>query len=384
VQATRLAHIEQEKLLPLLSGGRLIKRESTEIGVIMRFNRILTSLEVYVPGEQSRDGKYVKLNTNESPYPPAPAVAATIAEFAAKGGLNKYPDPQCSKLRAAIADRLSVPTDWILVGNGSDEVLRLVCHAMLEPGDSIAMLYPTYVLYRTLAAMFGAGCAEFDVGEPNFEIPSDAFTKPAQILFLANPNPPIGTLYPVALVEELIKSQPDRLVVIDEAYVDFSGATSLELVRKFKNVAVTRTFSKCYALAGMRMGFIVANRVLIEQLEKLKDSYNVNVISQAAALAAWESPEYYAEVAKRICETRAVLTRELRARGFAVPNSAGNFVFARRADAPQLYQRLKERKILVRYFNARGLSDGVRITIGTPEEIETLIHAIDEIDGRLP
>lgn len=347
----------------------------------MRFNSILASLEAYVPGEQPRDGNYVKLNTNESPYPPAPEVVEAIKGCSFEDSLNKYPDPLSMALRKAVAERFEFSPDNVLVGNGSDEVLRLVCHACLERGDSIAMLYPTYVLYRTLAAMFGAGCIEFDVEAPSFEIPKQAFTQPSQILFVANPNPPIGTLYPVELVEELVKCQPERLVVVDEAYADFSQATCLELVRRYRNVAVTRTFSKCYALAGLRIGFIVGNQQLIEQLLKLKDSYNVNRISQAAAVAAWHAMDYYRGIARQICETREYLARELRRRGFDVPQSAGNFVFARCRNAEQLYLCLKERKILVRYFKARKLEDGIRITIGTPDEVRVLLNALDELQS---
>lgn len=349
----------------------------------MRFNSILDSLEAYVPGEQPRDSKYLKLNTNECPYPPAPAVAEAILRGLREGTLNKYPDPISLDLRSAIAERLDVPIESILVGNGSDEVLRLICHALLWSGETIAMLYPTYVLYRTLAAMFGARCVEVDVSPPDYGIPERAFSVKSQIFFLANPNPPLGTLYPVEVIEEMVRAQPQRLVVVDEAYADFAGSTAISLVKRYPNLAVTRTFSKCYALAGLRVGFVVAAPELISQLYKLKDSYNVNRISQAAALAAWMARDYYAEIVRRICETRGRLVSELRGRGFDVPTSSGNFVFARRKDAASLYRALKERKILVRYFDARLLQDGVRITIGTDDEISALLQAIDELDGRV-
>lgn len=348
----------------------------------MRFNPVLDSLEAYVPGEQPRDGTYVKLNTNESPYPPAPAVERAITEFLADNSLRKYPDPACTKLREALAKRLDVPVGWILVGNGSDEVLRLLCHALLAPGDRIGMLYPTYVLYRTLAAMFGAACEEFDVEPPDFAIPDRAKSDACQILFLANPNPPMGTAYSKDVVEEVVRCAADRLVVVDEAYVDFGGSTAVELVRRYQNVAVTRTFSKSYALAGLRIGFVVAQPPLIEQLEKLKDSYNVNSVSQVAALAAWEAVDYYRELVRKVCETREWLRGELVARGFEVAQSAGNFLFARRRDARELYLALKQRRVLVRWFDQRLLRDGLRITVGTPQETEALLQALDAIDGR--
>jgi histidinol-phosphate aminotransferase len=350
----------------------------------MRFNPILESFESYVPGEQPGEGRYVKLNTNECPYPPAPEVAAAVEACLAKNALNKYPDPTCTALRKAIGERLDVAPEWIFVGNGSDEVLRLLCHALLAPGDATGMLYPTYVLYRTLAAMFGARCVEFDTSAPSHDIPQLAFSTPTQILFLANPNPPLGTLYPLEAIEALANAQPQRLVVVDEAYVDFAGhASAVDLVKRVPNIAVTRTFSKSYALAGMRAGFVIARRELIEQISKLKDSYNVNRITQAAALSAWQARSYYEHLVAAVCATRSKLEAELRLRGFAVPSSAGNFVFARRADAAELYRRLRERKVLVRYFNMRLLTDGVRITVGTREDIVALLKAIDELDGRI-
>ncbi len=350
---------------------------------MIRFNPILASLDAYVPGEQPRDGQYVKLNTNECPYPAAPEVVESIQEALAQNVLQKYPDPTAFELRSALADRLGVSSDWILVGNGSDEVLRLICHALLSPGEMIGMLYPTYVLYRTLAAMFGAGCDEFDVMEPDYAIPEALESAAMKILFVANPNPPYGTLYALEDIERLVQAQPERLVVVDEAYIDFAQApTAIRLVKHYPNIAVTRTFSKSYALAGMRVGFVVAQRPVIQQLEKLKDSYNVNLLSLRAALAALQAKEYYKRIISEICKTRAFLTAELERRGFVVPKSAGNFVFARREGAAELYQRLKAQKILVRYFDARLLRDGVRITVGTPAEISALLEAIDRLDGR--
>jgi histidinol-phosphate aminotransferase len=339
----------------------------------------VNALEAYVPGEQPREAGYVKLNTNESPYPPAPDVIAAVREAAAEGAFNKYPDPASMSLRDAIAERIQVPVSQILVGNGSDEVLRLVCHAFLRPGtdDCIGMVYPTYVLYRTLAAMFGAGCFAFEVSGPDYAIPDDAYLSPARVFFLANPNPPLGTRYARAEVARLAAADPDRLLVVDEAYVDFSEGDMMEVFREFSNVAITRTFSKSYSLAGMRVGFIVAREPLISQLEKIKDSYNLNRVSQVAAEAAWKAISYYDEKSGLICENRGFLAEELQIRGFEVPASSGNFVFARRRDAAELYRKLKEQRILVRYFDAPALRDGLRITVGTRPELNALLSALD-------
>jgi histidinol-phosphate aminotransferase len=347
----------------------------------MRFNPVLETLEAYVPGEQPQGEGFVKLNTNECPYSPAPSVIEALIRECNSCTLQKYPDPTSRALREAIAERYGLQIEWVLVGNGSDEILRLVCHAFLTPGDCIAMLYPTYVLYRTLAAMFGAGCQEFDVSAPTYTIPEEAFRARCQIFFIANPNPPLGTLYSIEEIEKLAALNPQRLVVVDEAYADFAGLTAIDLVKRYENVAVSRTFSKSYALAGARVGFLIARPKIINQIWKLKDSYNVNRMSQTAALAAWKAQEYYSDIVRKICETRKYLRNELIKRGFTVPESAGNFLLARREDARMLYQNLKARKVLVRYFDARLLQDAVRITIGTKEEVDQLLKAIDEIDG---
>ncbi|AXA35680.1 Histidinol-phosphate aminotransferase [Candidatus Sumerlaea chitinivorans] len=347
----------------------------------LRVNPAVEALAAYVPGEQPRESGFIKLNTNENPYPAAPEVERAIAEALQERSLQKYPDPACSRLRQSLAERLDVSPENILVGNGSDEVLRLVCHAYLDPkaNDSIAMLYPTYVLYRTLAAMFNGACEEYQVEGPDYRFPEAAYASEARVFFLANPNPPIGTQYDIEVIARLAEARPERLLVVDEAYVDFAGTTAVPLVKKYPNLAVTRTFSKSYALAGMRVGFIVASSDVISQLEKIKDSYNVNRLSQIAAQAAWEAQHYYEERTNQICATRESLRAALLARGFEVPRSFGNFVFARHSGARELYAELKQRHILVRYFDLPGLQDGIRITIGTPDEIQALLVAIDEI-----
>ena len=347
----------------------------------IRTNPAVERLEPYIPGEQPRGGGYIKLNTNENPYPPAPAVIEAVRHTADEAAYNKYPDPVATSLREAVATSLHVPVQQVLAGNGSDEVLRLICHAFLDPnaGDSIGMLNPTYVLYQTLAEMFGAGVQSFRVQPPDYVIPGEAVSAAVKVFFLPNPNPPIGTRYPIGVLEQLAAADPARLLVVDEAYVDFASGDSMEVFRRFPNVAVTRTFSKSYSLAGMRVGFIVAREPLIAELAKIKDSYNLNRVSLAAAEAAWKSRDYYDARCREICADREWLRAELIERGFEVPASEGNFVFVRRAAAADLYARLKERKILVRYFKAAELADGVRITIGTRPELKALLAAIDDL-----
>jgi histidinol-phosphate aminotransferase len=287
-------------------------------------------------------------------------------------------------LREAIAERNGLQPSQVLIGNGSDEVLRLLCHAFLDPqvSEGVGMLYPTYSLYVTLAEMFGAGCTMFDVEAPDYEIPSAAIEADVKLFFVANPNPPLGTLYSMEVLKQMAVARSGRLLVIDEAYVDFSGRDALELLKEFDNVVITRTFSKSYSLAGLRFGFVLGAADVITQLEKIRDSYNINRLTQVAAEAAFYATDYYRDCIGRIIADREFLRTELLERGFVVPNSAGNFVFARCTGAEKLYQELKSQKVLIRYFKARGLEDGMRISIGTHAEIVALLKKIDDIYQR--
>jgi histidinol-phosphate aminotransferase len=347
----------------------------------IRINPNVASLHAYIPGEQPREPGFVKLNTNESPYPPAPEVPEAVRSTAAEAAYNKYPDPLCTALRESIAADLGVTPAHVLVGNGSDEVLRLLCHAFLDSsaGEQIGMLNPTYVLYETLAAMFGATAQIFDLAAPDYSLPEAAILANVKMFFLPNPNPPIGTYYSLDNLRALAAHSAQRLVVMDEAYVDFAPGTAVPLLKEFPNVIVTRTFSKSYSLAGLRVGFVLAQPELITELNKIRDSYNVNRISQAAALAAWNARPYYRDMTLRIQQDRDYLAGQLRNRGFEVPESHGNFVFARRHGAAELYAALKSRKVLVRYFSTPALADGVRITVGTRADLDTLLHELDTL-----
>ena len=347
--------------------------------------KLFQKLTPYVPGEQPQEGGFIKLNTNENPYPPGPSVAKRVSE-AVSNRLRIYPDPVCSKLRAALSARVGFPPEQILVANGSDESLRLLCTAFLEPGETIAMLSPTYSLYETLAQIADAKWAEFPVSAADdYAFPSNAIKeKAAKIFFLANPNPPLGTFYDRETVRALCEARANRLVVLDEAYVDFSRGNHLSLVREFPNLAVTRTYSKAYSLAGARVGYVVAQRAVIERLYAVKDSYNVNALSQAAAIGALEDKDYYSEKIAELIATRDELRAELGALGFEVPESQGNFLFARRGDGASLYEMLKKEKILVRHFKRANLKDGVRITIGTRQQVATLLETLKNLVEKVP
>ncbi len=348
-------------------------------------NPKIDSMHGYVPGEQLNDASVVKLNTNEAPYPAAPAVAQAIKTETDLALFNKYPDPTCFELRSAIAARFDITSEEVVVGNGSDEILRLVVHAFTRPGagDKIATSNPTYTLYSVLAEMFGVEVESYASEMPHYSLSEMLIEAPAKIIFLPNPNPPIGTFYTTADLECLAAADPDRLVVIDEAYVDFAPNDAVSVYKNYDNVVITRTFSKSYALAGLRAGFIICRPELAAVLNKIKDSYNVNRLTQVAALAAWNAREYYKDMVKQILVDRAFLAGALKERGFVVPDSHGNFVFARKAGVKKLYDELKHKKILVRHFDLPALKDGIRITVGTRSQLDQLLAAIDGITAKL-
>jgi len=339
-------------------------------------------MEGYVPGEQPTDPNVVKLNTNENPYPPAPQVMEALAALG-PGAVRKYPPVTADALRDAIGRRLGARREEIIVGYGSDEILRLLCHAIAGPGRPIASLMPSYSLYPVLAGLYEAQTLLFDERPPregeSAVLPEGFVKAAAPLVFLANPNPPYGTFYPLAEVERLCEAGANRVVVVDEAYVDFAPQTAVPLVKRFSNLAITRTFSKSYSLAGMRVGFGIAAPELIHSLMVLKDSYNLPIASQVAALAAWEAREYFEETRRKIIAGRGRLAEQLRARGFDMTVSEGNFVFARHPKAAEIYERLKARGVLIRYWPKPPVAGGVRVTVGTEQEIGRLFEELDRI-----
>ncbi len=363
----------------------------------------IQALEAYVPGEQPKIPGLIKLNTNENPYPPAPEVIETARREASES-MRIYPDPMSTALCEEAARLCGVEPDQVIFANGSDEILRMICMAWLDAGEEAAMLWPTYSLYDTFVGMFGgrvrhiaaqAGAALPMPGDEGFSPASESKvaasksqaaaseSQAPRVFFLANPNPPYGTLYALDEVERLARALPRTLVVLDEAYVDFApaGASGLPLLARCPNLIVTRTFSKSYSLAGMRLGFGVANRDLIAVLRKVKDSYNLDRVSQAAGLAALRAREAFDRAVAAINRERERLAGELRAIGFDVPESAANFIFPRRGpiEARAWFTGLRERRILVRYFTTPELRDGVRISIGTPQQMDALIQATKEM-----
>jgi histidinol-phosphate aminotransferase len=332
----------------------------------------------YVPGEQPQSGKWIKLNTNENPYPPSPAVARAIAATAEGRALAKYPDPMATVFRMRAAEVLGVDPEWILCGNGSDDILTILVRTFVGEGEWLRIAYPTYILYRTLAGLQGAHCDEV-LYERDFSL-ADGFAAPREglrLAFLANPNSPSGTVLPPERVLELAERLPCPLVV-DEAYGDFADTNCLDLVKQCERVIVTRSFSKSYALAGLRFGFTVARPAIIAELRKVKDSYNCDALSIAAATAAIDDQAWLVANRAKVIATRRRLTDAMRALGYDAVESQANFVWCTHPERPHkaVYEALKARQILVRFMSYAGWGDGLRISVGTDDEIDAFLAII--------
>jgi histidinol-phosphate aminotransferase len=345
----------------------------------------IAALSGYVPGEQPQGGKWIKLNTNENPYPPSPAVARAIVATTAGRTLAKYPDPLATVFRMRAAEVLGVSPDWILCGNGSDDLLTILVRTFVGAGEWLRMPYPSYILYRTLAGIQGAHCDECHYNadwslDDRFGAASTTAGDPIKLAIIANPNSPSGTLLPPTRVAALA----DRLacaVVVDEAYGDFADTNCLDLVRQNPRVIVTRSFSKSYALAGLRFGFAVAQPHVIAELQKVKDSYNCDTLSIAAATAAIDDQAWLADNRARIIATRRRLTDAMRSLGYHAQESQANFVWCTHPERPHkpIYEALKAQGILIRFMHYDGWGDGLRITVGTDEEIDAFLACIKTI-----
>lgn len=352
-----------------------------------KFRANVEAMVAYVPGEQPAAGaKVIKLNTNENPYPPSPAVAEAVrAEVGADGDrLRLYSDPKALALRQAAADVFGFPIERVLHGNGSDELLAMIFRAFVAEGESVAYPYPTYVLYETLAQAQGAKIQEFDF-DRTFSLPKELFGCGARVVFLACPNSPSGTVYSDKEIRALAHSLGDGLLVIDEAYGEFADSNHLKLALELENVAVLRTFSKSHSLAGMRLGLLFSSARVVEGLWKVKDSYNLDRLAIAAGAASLRDVAWTKKNVEKVKATRVKLAEGLGNLGLKPIASQANFIFARMKDASQAaaaYRFLKERGILIRYFPARLLDDGLRITVGTDGEIAELLAALKEFLSR--
>jgi histidinol-phosphate aminotransferase len=343
------------------------------------FRAHIEMMDGYVPGEQPTEPDVVKLNTNENPYPPSPRVLEAVHSIAGEQ-LRRYPPPLGDAFRHAAAEVLGVRPEMIICGNGMDDVLNMTVRAFSGPEARLAYPAPTYTLYAVLAAIEASMLTEVPFG-PRYELPFDELVAAdGRVTYLCNPNSPSGTCVPVDQVAELARAVRGVLVV-DEAYVDFADDNCMPLAGEFGNVLVLRTLSKGYSMAGMRFGYGVGNPNLIDGLMKVKDSYNVDAVSIAAATAAIRDQDYARQNWQRVRDERQRLTDELTALGFDVLPSQSNFLLAAitKPSAEGLYESLKARKILVRYFKQPRLEDSLRITVGTPDENDALLAALREL-----
>ena len=348
------------------------------------FRKNIAALAGYVPGEQPRDEKVIKLNTNENPYPASPRVFAALRK-AINRSLRLYPEPLADSLRTVAATAYGVKRENILAGNGSDEILSIIMRSFIGPQDRVAFPVPTYSLYDTLIAIQEGQPSPVDY-LPDFSLPEALAAQNAAVTFLCNPNSPSGTIVPLPDIERLARAV-SGILVVDEAYVDFAeseGASTVPLISRLSNLIVLRTFSKSFSLAGMRVGLAFASEEIISGMMKVKDSYNLNRLSLVAATAALQDMSWMTRNVRRIQRSRRQLSTGLRKMGFYVYPSHANFVMARKTEQnlKRLYERLKGQQIFVRYFDVPGLQDSLRITVGTPQEIRALLKEIEAIDDN--
>ena len=343
-------------------------------------NQQYRSLEAYTPGEQPRNMQYIKLNTNESPYPPAPSVVEAMTGEQVEL-LRLYSDPTAKELKEKLAGLYEVQPESVFVSNGSDEVLNFAFMAF--GGQGVVFPEISYGFYEVYAELYQLDSEKIPL-EEDFSLDYRKYCGAGKMVVIANPNAPTGMSIPVWQIEEILKSNPDSLVLIDEAYVDFGGETCLPLIEKYDNLLVTRTFSKSRCLAGGRLGYAFANPAVIADLEKIKYStnpYNINRLTLLLGAATVDAEPYYREKCREIMETRSWTAKQLEDLGFRVLPSNTNFLFAKteKMDGGELYEALKARGILVRHFGNPKICQYNRITIGTKQQMEALIHTLKEV-----
>ncbi len=346
---------------------------------------IIQKLEPYTPGEQPKHQPVIKLNTNENPWGPSPRVLEAIIA-ASDDALRLYPDPTATDLREGIASSLNLTSDHIFAGNGSDEVLAHAFHAFFSGKDAVLFPEITYAFYPTYCKLYSIKHRLIPLDD-NFHLNPADFRGPCGGIVLANPNAPTGLTMPLDDIEAILKANPDVVVLVDEAYVDFGGESAVQLVPDYDNLLVIQTFSKSRSLAGVRVGFAAAQPHLIEGLQRVKDSFNsypLGRLSLAAGLAAWEDTEWFEKTRDLIVADREKLSADLRALDFKVLPSSANFIFASHASLPaeQLHAELRKRGILVRHFKAKRIDNWLRISIGTTQECEALVRELETMITR--
>ncbi|ARE88875.1 histidinol-phosphate transaminase [Clostridium formicaceticum] len=346
------------------------------------WSKLTKKVKPYIPGEQPKDKKYIKLNTNENPYPPSPRVIEAIKQ-AADENLKLYPDPTCEKLKATLADYYGLKQNQVFVGNGSDEVLAFSFMTFFDTDKSILFPDITYSFYPVYADVFHINYDLVNV-EDDFSLPVDKFFKSNGGVIFPNPNAPTGKYTSLASIEEILQNNMEEVVIIDEAYIDFGGESAVKLIDKYPNLLVVQTLSKSRSLAGLRVGFAFGQEHLIEGLERIKNSFNsytLDRIALAGAIEAMKDEEYFQGTRLKIMKTREVVAEALGKVGFHVIDSKANFIFIRppRIPAEDLFHQLKEQGVLVRYFKQPKIDNFLRVTIGTDEEMDCFIETVKKI-----
>ena len=352
------------------------------------WNDKIKEIEPYVPGEQPKDKKYIKLNTNENPYSPSKKVIEKIKSMNLED-LKLYPDPDVSELRKVIAEYFSqkiderITKEQIFVGNGSDEVLALIFMTFFNKGDKVYYPDITYSFYPVYADLFDLKEVRIPLNE-NFEIEIDKYFGVDGHIIITNPNAPTSIALKLEEIEEIVKKNPNQLVVVDEAYVDFGAESAVKLVNKYDNVLVVQTFSKSRSFAGMRLGYAIGSENIIEGLNRLKfsfNSYTIDRISIEAGIESFKDDDYFVKINAKIIETREKTVKKLKELEFKVLNSSANFIFIshNKVFAGDLYKQLKDNGILVRYFAKDRIDNYLRVTIGTDEEMEIFIEKLEKL-----
>lgn len=336
----------------------------------------------YVPGEQPRERKFIKLNTNENPYPPSPVAIQAMKE-AVDGDLRLYPDPECTALRAAAAECWGVKPEQVFCGNGSDEILAFCFQAFFDPGREVVFPKITYSFYPVYSDYFGLDRREVPMN-PDFSDPVELLCGNNGGVVLANPNAPTGIAVGLDVVEKLLRANPDVVVVVDEAYVDFGAESAVGLIDRYPNLVVAQTLSKSRSLAGLRVGFALAQENLINALRCVRDSinsYTVDRVAQAGAAAALLDREYFDKTRKQIVDTRAWTDEQLRQLGFVTCPSSSNFIFARHPEkaGKEIFDYLRQEGVLVRRWEIPEIRDWLRISIGSGEEMRTMVGILRKL-----
>ncbi|AKN29355.1 histidinol-phosphate aminotransferase [Clostridium carboxidivorans P7] len=346
------------------------------------WSEITKSIEPYVCGEQPKDKKYIKLNTNESPYPPSPKVLEAIKN-AANGELRLYPDPDCDEFRKAIAEYYNLSKDEIFIGNGSDEVLAFSFLTFFNTNETIIFPDISYSFYPVYAGLYNLNYRLAKL-EDDFSIPVSEFAEKNGGVIIPNPNAPTGRCLDTDSIKRILNYNSNKVVIIDEAYIDFGGNSVVGLIKEYDNLLVIQTLSKSRSLAGIRVGFAMGNKELIQGLNRVKNSFNsytIDRVAAAAAVAAIKDKEYFTQCVTKVINTRERIIKKLNSLGFNVVPSKANFIFITHKDyaASDLFAKLREKSVLVRYFSKERINNYLRVSIGSDEEMNFFIEKLQEI-----